>query len=1261
MEGDTLLFNAVPNAEKYLLTVDCGTPTHSHVDVDLGTTRSFSFDECDMNNGAITFVVKAQAEGYVTSTSEEFRVDRTLGSVDGIAVDADTDVVSWNAVDHATSYVVTLVSGEKEVFSGNVGSARTFDLKTYDKGNYTVKVTPVALGWNSPAAAETTYNKARIATPVGLYLAEADTLKWNAVNGATGYEVTFNGNTYKADENSFEIKSEYYDGSQTSYQFTVHALGATQAETSLWSEAFTVRNGELGEINYEAGKVVWDAVFGVSTFAVKVNDGEPTVVSVNYCSVTFTQSGVNTVSVCAVDANGNTFGEWKSTEVTVYKVSFDSQDGAEVDAVYLTDGDVLSLPDATRYGYKFCGWTTAPKGEGNAYPNGAPYTEKVDRTLYAVWQANTYFVGFYVNGGSDDEFEPMWVTFGEYGTFPVPTPNDVSKAFRGWYYGPNPNVDVQYTDQTGELINPFNYAGSVFLWAVWEDIFKFEDYQNGVKVSAANGVKYVTEITVPVEVDGKRVLLVDNFQGCSTLVTINLPDTIEDVTLGTNAFAFQNCSALQNINIYDSKVNTTAKYFSVDGVLFYYNAEASGRTELKYYPYARTQTEYTVPSKVEGFHGESHAVDTIVQGAFRAPGYNISKLDTINIPATVALVEEQSFFNFYSLNHVNFLSVQGDDAAAKSLDLRLNAFGDPDTSLSVAQIKTLTLPGNLTNNPREALQSLSWLERVDVIKDGGAYSSIDGLLVKQGEYGTELVSYPRGRSRNEDTFILPDGITAIGDYAVFNKWDNTSVIVTPRFTDIVIPAGIRYIGVSAFEGNNFTTLTFEGTKNDLDLRIETRAFYPAYSNNSKYDSEELVLPENLVYIGAYAFGFSRTTASKLNTVVIRTTGRESVDFAANAFNTVSLNGAFVEVVRLGAGVPAISGLTGVFGTRLREIYVEEGNENYWSDDRGILYNKEQTELLFFPEDWEGDYAIPEQMTTVAGGLFANRTGLSGIVVHGGVKSIGDQAFKGCTGLTSVTFEAGTEALTIGASAFEGCDSLEVVTLPDRLTSIGNGAFKSCVELAEITIPKGVETLALASGGALQVFDGCTKLAEIKVDPQNTHYTAEGGILYTVREVKLAADSATTTFVPDKLLYCPQGFKGEATVSGYIRTSAPSAIYKVSDLTKITFEDAKTTCNVQGEKESDAISLASETFNGAGKLETIKLPNGLDKMVANLFGMSRISGQYIQATTLEVPNTVASIERSALWGLAYLETLTFEKGGTVGLRICLLYTSDAADE
>ena len=65
-----------------------------------------------------------------------------------------------------------------------------------------------------------------------------------------------------------------------------------------------------------------------------------------------------------------------------------------------------------------------------------------------------------------------------------------------------------------------------------------------------------------------------------------------------------------------------------------------------------------------------------------------------------------------------------------------------------------------------------------------------------------------------------------------------------------------------------------------------------------------------------------------------------------------------------------------------------------------------------------------------------------IIIPDSVTSIGDNAFFGCSGLTSITIP--DSVTSIGNGAFIHCTGLTSVNIPNSVTSIGNNAFYGCI-------------------------------------------------------------------------------------------------------------------------------------------------------------------------------------------------------------------------
>jgi hypothetical protein len=155
---------------------------------------------------------------------------------------------------------------------------------------------------------------------------------------------------------------------------------------------------------------------------------------------------------------------------------------------------------------------------------------------------------------------------------------------------------------------------------------------------------------------------------------------------------------------------------------------------------------------------------------------------------------------------------------------------------------------------------------------------------------------------------------------------------------------------------------------------------------------------------------------------------------------------------------------------LATIDVAPGNANYSSED-GILFNKDKTVLIRYPEGKQGEsYVIPESVTSVGRGAFSCCRKLISVAIPDGVKSIGYMAFFGCESLTSIAIPSGVDS--IAAGLFSLCSALASVSIPASVTIIGGGAFDECAALKSVVIPAKVKTIGP------KAFWECKKLASV---------------------------------------------------------------------------------------------------------------------------------------------------------------------------------------
>ena len=122
--------------------------------------------------------------------------------------------------------------------------------------------------------------------------------------------------------------------------------------------------------------------------------------------------------------------------------------------------------------------------------------------------------------------------------------------------------------------------------------------------------------------------------------------------------------------------------------------------------------------------------------------------------------------------------------------------------------------------------------------------------------------------------------------------------------------------------------------------------------------------------------------------------------------------------------------------------------------------------------------IPNSVTSIGECAFSGCTGLTSITIPNSVTSIGDRAFSGCTGLTSITIP--NSVTSIGEWALSGCTGLTSITIPNSVTSIGNYAFSDCPGLTSITIPNSVTSIGDCT------FWRCTGLTSITIPNSLTY-------------------------------------------------------------------------------------------------------------------------------------------------------------------------------
>ena len=159
---------------------------------------------------------------------------------------------------------------------------------------------------------------------------------------------------------------------------------------------------------------------------------------------------------------------------------------------------------------------------------------------------------------------------------------------------------------------------------------------------------------------------------------------------------------------------------------------------------------------------------------------------------------------------------------------------------------------------------------------------------------------------------------------------------------------------------------------------------------------------------------------------------------------------------------------------LSEAKIVEGGDAYISYN-SLCENTSNDKLGDFAfEGCSGltSLTLPSGVTEIGFGAFDGCKGLTSLTIPSSVTSIGRFAFDGCSGLTSLTIPSSVTSIDWGA--FRGCSGLTSLTIPSGVTSIGNYTFKGCSRLTSLTIPSGVTKIGESA------FQGCSRLTTLTI-------------------------------------------------------------------------------------------------------------------------------------------------------------------------------------
>ena len=517
-------------------------------------------------------------------------------------------------------------------------------------------------------------------------------------------------------------------------------------------------------------------------------------------------------------------------------------------------------------------------------------------------------------------------------------------------------------------------------------------------------------------------------------------------------------------------------------------------------------------------------------------------------------------------------------------------------------LTSITIPGSVTNIGNGAFEYCSSLTSITVPfvgeKADGTGATHFGYIFGASDYSCNNDYVPKSLKE-----VIITGGTSIG-YAAFEGCSG--------LTSVTIPDSVTSIGSWAFSGcSGLTSITIP----DSVTSIGDYAFEYCSGLTS------VTIGNGVTSIGNYAF----SGCSGLTSVTIPDSVT-SIGYAAfegcSGLTSVTIGNGVTSIGRL--AFDGCSGLTDVYyqgdmtGWLGIEFANSYANPMHYADN--LYINEVLQGAIVIPDGTEkiGDWAfsgcsgltsvvIPDSVNSIGDGAFYGCSGLTSVTIGNGVTSIGDGAFYGCSGLTSVTI--GNSVTSISYEAFYGCSGLTSVTIPDSATSIGYKAFWGCSGLTSVTIPDSVTSIGTWA------FVDCSSLTNITIPN-------------------------SVTSIGWRAFWGCSGLTSVTIGNGV--TSFDSAFWECSGLTDVYYQgDLSGWLGIEfSDSDSNPMGYAANLYiNGKLLQGELVIPDGTEKIGDYAFHNCS------SLTSVVIPDSVNSIGERAFYGCNGLTSVTIGNGVT----------------
>ncbi|MCL2487706.1 MAG: leucine-rich repeat protein [Oscillospiraceae bacterium] len=547
----------------------------------------------------------------------------------------------------------------------------------------------------------------------------------------------------------------------------------------------------------------------------------------------------------------------------------------------------------------------------------------------------------------------------------------------------------------------------------------------------------LVEINLP---EGLTIIGSGAFAGCEALPAINIPDSV--TSIGNSAFA--NCKALLTVKIpygvtviEDCTFSDCVSLLTVeipDSVLSIEGRAFAGCANLSAITIPKSVIEigsiYGYPYGIfdECVSLENFYVDPDNTAFSDLDGVLFDKAETTLIcfppgradspyivPEGVTVIREGAFWRCENLTGI-------------VLPDRLETIGY-DAFRMCRNLENITVPDGVIDFGQSAFDSTKWYA-----------DQPDGLVV----LGKVLYRY-KGSMPDNTVLTLPDGIIGIASYAfaAYTAWGNYRLagIALPdsikyigdcafagcyKLKNITIPKNVMYIGQEVFRGNECLSAIHVNAENKSYTGIDGVLFnkgktalihYPAAKTGKSYSIpdgvtdimdnafancwlESVTIPDSVQEIHAYAFSQSKTLKNIIVPESVKKIGEGAFEHCYGLEEITIQNGVEtieyaifrscfrLQAIVIPASVTHIDEYAFISCENVKKISVDPDNQTY-SDINGVLYNKDKSVLIYYPDGKPGtSYTVPSSVTEINDWAFERNSALKTLTIGGSVTAGG---------------------------------------------------------------------------------------------------------------------------------------------------------------------------------------------------------------------------------------------------------------------------------